>query len=142
VIFCDTSFAAKVYVPEAESASVLRLVEAEDEVCASDLMRVELMGVFHRRLRERLWSAEDFNAAVRQFSRDHSAGFWSWLPVDGAVVEAAAGCYASLPEAVFLRSADCVHLFTAIHHGFSAIHTFDRQQARAAEALGIKPSGI
>ena len=142
MIFCDTSFAAKLYVPEAETPAVVSLLEGEDEVCASELMRVELMGVFHRRLREKIWSKADFNAAVRQFSRDDIAGLWSWRPLDRPVLEAAAKCYATLPETVFLRSADCLHILTALHNRFPAIHTFDRQQAKAAPALGIKAVGV
>lgn len=48
MIFCDTSAAAKLYIPELESAAVRRLLEAEDEVWVSDLLRVELLGMLHR----------------------------------------------------------------------------------------------
>ncbi len=90
MIFCDTSTAAKLYVPEIQSAAVRRVLEAEDAVCVSELFRVELAAVFHRRLREGRWTAADFRAAVRQFSRDDIAGFWTWLPLDRAVTEGAA----------------------------------------------------
>ena len=125
MIFCDTSTIAKLYVPERESASVRRLVETEDEVCASELVRLELMGVFHRRLREGRWSRADFLAAIRQFSNDDIGGFWTWLPLDTPIIEAAAKTYTTLPDAVFLRSADCLHLITALHHNFTEIHTHD-----------------
>jgi ferredoxin len=39
MILCDTSAAAKLYVPERESAAVRRRLEAEDEVCLSELAR-------------------------------------------------------------------------------------------------------
>ncbi len=138
MIFCDTSAVAKLYVPERETTAVRRLVETEDEVCVSELARVELMGVFHRRLREGKWTRADFIAAVRQFSHDDLGGFWTWLPLSATIVEAAAKTYATLPETVFLRSADCLHLLTAIHHGFSEIYTYDGHQAAAAEVLGLK----
>jgi len=138
VIFCDTSFAAKLYVPEQESAAGRKLLETEDEVCMSDLARTELMGVFHRRLREGKWPRADFLAAVRQFSHDDIGGFWTWLPLSGPILEAAANTYATLPETVFLRSADCLHLVTALHHNFAQIHTYDLHQTRAAAALGLK----
>lgn len=138
MIFCDTSFVAKLYVPEIESAAVRSLLETEDEVCLSELARPELMGVFHRRLRERKWTRTDFLAAARQFAQDDIGGFWTWLPLSGPIIEAAANTYATLPETVFLRSADCIHLVTALHHNFGAIHTFDAHQARAASALGIE----
>jgi uncharacterized protein with PIN domain len=53
VIFCDTSALAKYYVPEAESAALASRLDAEDAVVVSELARVELMSVFHRRMRER-----------------------------------------------------------------------------------------
>jgi uncharacterized protein with PIN domain len=56
MIFCDTFTIAKLYVPEPESTVVRRRLEAEDEVCVSELARLELMGVFHRRLREGKWT--------------------------------------------------------------------------------------
>lgn len=142
MIFCDTSTVAKLYVPEKESAAVRRRIEAEDEVCVSELVRIELMGVFHRRLREGKWTRADFHAAVRQFTSDDLGGFWTWLLLDTTIIEAAAKTYATLPEAVFLRSADCLHLVTALHHNCGEIYTHDNHQAIAAGVLGIKPVAI
>jgi len=138
MIFCDTSAAVKLYVPELESRAVKLLFEAEDAVCLSELARVEVMGTFHRRLRERKWTPADFLAAVRQFSHDDLGGFWTWLPLDKRVIEAAASTYTTLPTTVFVRSSDCVHLVTALQHNFTQIYTYDNQQSAAAAALGLK----
>jgi predicted nucleic acid-binding protein len=70
LIFCDTSALAKYYVPEAESAALALRLDSEDAVVVSELARVELMSVFHRRMRERKWTREKFQAAAGQFSRD------------------------------------------------------------------------
>jgi predicted nucleic acid-binding protein len=142
MIFLDTSAFAKLYVPEAESAVLRKLVEAEDEVCASELVRVELMSVFHRRWREAKWSQADFLAAVRQFSADDLGGFWSWIPLNRAIVEAAAQTYTTLPADAFLRSSDCLHLVTAIQQNFVEVHTYDAHQTAAAAALGLKPIAL
>jgi hypothetical protein len=137
MILCDTSAVAKLYLPETESGAVQAKLEAEDQVFVSDLARVELLGVFHRQLRERRWTSEQFRTAVRQFGNDDVGGFWTWLPLDTTIVEAAAKSYATLPDSVFLRSADCLHLVTALHYGFTEILTFDRHQILAAKALGL-----
>lgn len=138
MIFCDTSTAAKLYVPERESAEVRRRLESEDEACVSELMRPELMGVFHRRLREGRWTRGDFLAATRQFQRDDVGGFWTWLKLDGALLRSAAEAYSTLPPATFLRTSDCIHLVTALQHRFGEICTYDMHQARAAAAFGLK----
>jgi predicted nucleic acid-binding protein len=142
MILCDTSAAAKLYVPERESAAMRNLLESEDEVCLSELARVELMGVFHRRLREKKWSRADFLAATRQFLNDDIGGFWTWLPLDQAIIDAAAKTYATLPGTVFLRSSDCLHLVTALSHNFAEIHTYDTHQSAAAAALGLKAVSV
>ncbi|MDD3179511.1 MAG: type II toxin-antitoxin system VapC family toxin [Opitutaceae bacterium] len=139
MIFCDTSAVAKLYVVEIGSPAMRALLEAEDQVFASELARPELMSVFHRQLREKKWTRDKFLTAVRQFSNDDIGGFWTWLPLDTTIIEAAAKTYATLPATVFLRSADCLHLVTAMHHGFAEIYTYDTHQNAAATALGIRP---
>jgi len=138
MIFCDTSAAVKIYVPERESNAIRHLFNTEDRVCLSELARLELMGAFHRRIREGMWTQSDFLAAVRQFSNDDISGFWTWLPLDKPIIEAAAKTYTTLPSTVFLRSSDCLHLVTALHHNFAEIYTYDTYQSAAATVLGLK----
>ena len=137
MIFCDTSAIAKLYVRERESVAMRARLESEDQVCVSELARVELMGVFHRMLREKQWDRPTFLTAIRQFSNDDLGGFWTWLPLDDKITEAAAKTYATLPDDVFLRSADCLHLVTAVHHQFSEFYTYDRHQRLACPVLGL-----
>ena len=137
MIFCDTSAAVKIYVPERESKSVQLLFNAEEEICLSELTRIELMGVFHRRLREGQWNQSQFLGAVRQFSNDELSGFWTWLPLDQSIIHAAAKIYTTLPKTVFLRSSDCIQLVTALQHDFAQIYTYDRHQSLAASTFGL-----
>ena len=139
MILCDTSAAAKLYIVEKESPAMRQRLETEDQVFVSELVRVELMGVFHRQLREKKWTRDKFLTAVRQFTNDDIGGFWTWLPLDATIIEAAARTYTTLPDSVFLRAADCLHLVTARHYGLTEIYTYDTQQTVAATALGIKP---
>ncbi len=139
MLFCDTSAIAKLYVVEKETQSVRLKLESEDQVFVSELARAELFSVFHRQLREKIWTRDRFMTAVRQFSNDDLGGFWTWLPLDGAIVEAVSKTYVTLPAAVFLRASDCFHLVTALHHRFTEIYTYDKHQTAAAVALGLKP---
>ena len=138
MIACDTSAVAKFYVSEKESRELRQLLENEDGVCVSELARPELLAVFHRRLREGTWERRDFAAAVRQFQHDDLAGFWTWLSLDSLIIRAAAEAFATLPASVFLRSSDCIHLVTALHHNFSEFLTFDLHQMKAAAAMGLR----
>ena len=142
MIFCDTSTLAKYYVSEGESEAVRERLDGEDQVLLSDLARTELMGVFHRRVRERRWKQDDFLTVVRQFSTDELSGYWTWIPMDGTIVQQVVRTYATLPHDVLLRTADCLHLVTALQQGFSEIHTHDRHQRDGARALGLEPVTI
>ncbi len=142
MILCDTSTIAKYYVFEPESAAVRNRLDAEDAVCVSELVRVELMGVFHRRLRDGKWSRDEFLSAAGQFAADDIRGYWTWMPLNTTIVDAAAKTFTTLPTSVFLRASDCIHLVTAIHHHFAAIFTHDRLQTVAAATLGLEPVAI
>jgi predicted nucleic acid-binding protein len=139
LIFCDTSTLAKYYVPEPERHAVRTRLDAAAQVAVSELARIELMAAFHRQLREGKWNRQQFSAFVRQFARDTLSGQWTWLRLDQEIIDAGTSLYLTLSEAVYLRASDCLHLVTALHHGFTEIHTHDRHQERAASALGLKP---
>ena len=100
MICCDTSVIAKFYVAERESPALRTRLESEDPVCISELVRAELMSVFHRQLREKKWTRDNFLTAVRQFTNDEIGGFWTWLPLD-ATAQARTGP----PVHPFLRGA-------------------------------------
>lgn len=114
-------------------------LETEDQVLVSELVRIEVLSVFHRRLREKKWTRDKFMTAVRQFTNGDIGGFWTWLPLDVTIIDAAAKTYTTLPDTVFLRAADCLHLVTALHHGVAEVCTYDTHQTAAASAVGIKP---
>ena len=137
MIFCDTSALAKYYVAEIESAALRSRLQSEDMVLASDLARVELMSTFHRQLRDQKWTRQEFQEVAGQFHQDNTVNYWTWLPLHSVIIDAASQLYFSLPETVFLRASDCLHLITALHHGFAEVCTFDRHQQRAVQALGL-----
>ena len=137
MIFCDTSALAKYYVDENGSTGLRSRLDSEDAVIASELARVELMSVFHRRMRERDWTREQFQTAANQLSRDDTARYWTWLPLSSFIIGAASQLYLSLPASVFLRASDCLHLVTALHHGFEEVCTLDRRQQQAVQVLGL-----
>lgn len=138
MIFCDTSTLAKYYVPEPETPAVQARLDAAESVWASELARIELMAVFHRRLREGKWSKSIFRTVVRQFQSDDAARLWRWTPLSVETTREAAQVFTQLPETVFLRASDCLHLVSARQSGFEEIHTHDRHQITAAQWMELR----
>jgi predicted nucleic acid-binding protein len=142
MLFCDTSTLAKYYVQEPESDAVRARLDAEDQVLLSELARAEIVAVFYRQLRERKWSRDDFATVLRQLSTDEAVGYWTWVPLDSSIVEQVVRTFTTLPEDVFLRTADCLHLVTALQQGFTEVHTHDTHQRNGASALGLTAVAI
>jgi uncharacterized protein len=136
-MFCDTSTLVKYYVNEAESDAVRARIDQAEEVTLSSLARVEVMSVFHRYWRERLWSREQFLRAVERFEQDDLGGALSWVGLNEAVVAYSANIYTRLSDDLFVRASDCLHISTALHSNYREFHTHDLRQAKAAEALGL-----
>ena len=142
MLICDTSTLAKYYVQERESDAVRARLDDEEQVFLSELARAELVAVFHRRFREQQWSRDEFATVLRQFTMDDVAGYWTWAPLDSGILDQVIRTYTMLPGDVFLRTADCIHLVTALAHGFTEIHTHDAHQRDGAGALGLTAIGI
>jgi predicted nucleic acid-binding protein len=142
MIVCDTSTLAKFYVNERESKAVRDRLNAEDQVFICAWGRAELMAVLHRQLREKKWNREIFVTVTQQFLRDDADGLWSWTPVDSELLSLAVQTYLTIPAEVFLRTADCVHLVSAIRWGYGDFYTHDTRQRAAAAYLGLNPLAI
>ncbi|MDB6168099.1 MAG: twitching motility protein PilT [Verrucomicrobia bacterium] len=142
MLYCDTSTLAKYYVPEPETNAVRSRLDAEDRVMAAELARVELMGVFHRRFREGKWTPEYFRAVARQFQQDEIDRLWTWIPLESSILKLASETYLTLSATLSLRSADCIHLSSARHHGAAELYTHDLHQAEACAAMGLKALSI
>lgn len=136
--FCDTSTLAKFYVHEAESYKVMHVLGLCDVAFASEFAKAELMAVFHRRLREGKWSPKQFQIVLKQFQLDVNSNYWTWIPVSSEITTKVTETYATLSDKIFLRTADCYHLVTALHSGFDSILTYDKHQSLAAEEFGLK----
>jgi uncharacterized protein len=136
--YFDSAFIAKCYLPESGHASIVAFAEQSDHVATSLFARTEVVGVFHRKLREGSLTAREFREVFAQFQQDCRAGIWRFLPISAEIVEGVVQTYAQLPAAVFLRAADCLHLVTARESGYTDIYSNDRHLLAGASHFGLK----
>ncbi len=140
--YFDSAFIAKFYLDESDSDAVRKLAERLGRVHCSVIGRLEVAAVFHRKWREDAFSERAFREVSDQFTDDCAAGLWTWLPVTDDLMGVAAAAVRTLPKAVFLRSADVLHLVCAREHGFEEIYTNDRQMLGAASRFKLAPGVI
>lgn len=137
--YLDTAYLVRLYLPDSGWEIVRGFVQASSEVPAACIhARTEVVAALHRALREGRTDAAQFSTLLDQFEQDCAAVKFKWLPISDGVLARLATGFRSLPAAVFLRSADALHIACAAEHGFAEIHSNDARLLAAAAHFGIK----
>jgi predicted nucleic acid-binding protein len=138
MIYFDSAYIAKCYLPEPGHAEVTALASSGPPLVSSAFSRLEVSAVFHRKLREGAVTAAEYRELGRQFTDDIDAGIWRLFPITDALLAHAHSRYQSLPPSLFVRSADCLHLCSAAEAGLKEIHSNDRHLLAAAGHFGLR----
>lgn len=142
MIYFDAAYIAKFYLDEPESERVRIFAEEAGEVACCLHGRAEVMVAFHRKLRERAFSAQAFGAVCDQFESDCEAAIWIWLPLSAKLLDGLAARIRRLEAKLFLRSADALHLASAAEQGFKEIYSNDRHLLAAADQFGLRGAQV
>jgi len=137
MIYLDAAYIAKFYVEEPDSRCVREHLASVGSVGSCIHARVEVVSVFHRKLREGFMPQLEFEQFCQQFHADCSAGLWTWFPLEDELVMETCKRISNLAVSVFIRSSDAIHLACAAREGFAEIHTNDRHMITAAPAFGL-----
>lgn len=119
-------------------SEVCALATRAGRICSAAIARLEVVAVFHRKLREQAISAAAHRELHRQFTEDISRGVWRLLPATDPLLAKAQTAFETIPPTVFLRAADCLHLASASDAGFTEIYSNDRHLLAAASRFGLK----
>jgi predicted nucleic acid-binding protein len=138
VIYFDAAYIAKFYLDEPDSSRVRSFAENAGEVACCVHGKIEVLTVFHRKLRERAFSPKAFAALCDQFEADCESLLWEWLPLSAALVEGLSGRIRGLSARVFIRASDALHLASAAEQGFKEIYSNDRRLLEAASHFGLR----
>ena len=136
-MYFDTSYIAKFYFNEPESPRVRELVRKADAIHSSLWALAEFHAVLHRRLREGAASPGDARDLASRFSEHIEARLWNLIPVNEALLRRTSALMVSAPRDLFIRTADAVHLTTAVQIGERDVWTNDRHMLAAAAYFGL-----
>lgn len=140
--YFDTSYLLKCYLSESGSDAVKQLAVAQPQIACCALGRVELVAAFHRKLREHRIDPPALRHLLDQLLADDADGLWTWLELTPEVLLRAADAFKTMPDDVYLRSADAVHLACAAAAGLKAIYSSDRHLLAAADHFGLAGHNI
>jgi len=142
MIYFDSTYIAKLYVTEPDSEPVRNLAQSADEIVSSAHGRVELAYMFHRKLRESVIDRADLKRRWSQVELDEREGLLQWFPPDDRILQTCASSALSLPDTIFLRASDALHLVCAKEHGFREVYSNDKHLLAAAKHFGLKGKNV
>jgi predicted nucleic acid-binding protein len=135
-VYLDTSALIKLYVAEAFSTEVERLVAEVDGLVISRLSMLEWHCAMSRRLRAGLITENYLNLARTEFTRHLAEGYYRIVPFDDTLLINALRVLDSA-QPVPLRTLDAIHLTSARNAGVARLATADRVMTDAANRLNM-----
>lgn len=136
-MYFDSAYIAKCYVNEPDSAAVEKLARSARVLYSSVVAVAEVHCVFHRHVREGLITPKMSRDLGELFLRHADEGYWNFIPASEPLLRRTAAIVIASAPALFLRSADAIHLTTAMDLGEGEIWTNDRHMIAAAPKFGL-----
>lgn len=137
MLYFDTAYIAKCYLNESGADLVRGLAYSASGLSSCDLARVEFHAVIHRHLREGNLTAREAQEVLEDFALDEADGVWQWLPVTSQLLTLVCDQIKTLPQNVFLRTVDAIHLTCAKSHDFLEVYSNDRHLLAAAQHFNL-----
>ena len=137
MIYFDAAYIAKCYLNEAGADRVRALAYGADGLASCELARVEFASILKRHVRERHVTRRELTAILRDFEEDEQNGVWRWFSVTSGLLDKVRKTVLELPNTVFVRSGDALHLACAEEHGFQEVYTNDRHMLQAAKHFHV-----
>jgi predicted nucleic acid-binding protein len=136
-MYLDSAYIAKFCVNEPDAAEVRKLIRGAANVCSSSWALLEVMSVFHRRVREGSLSVAQGRELMDVFRGHVESDLRNLIPAGDALPRRAVTLIRGLPPSVPLRAGDAIHLASALDAGEPEIWTHDRHLLAAAAQFGI-----
>ena len=137
MIYFDSSYIVRLYLDDPGWEAV-RELSARAPVACCIHGYAEVVATIHRKFREGVFTRHQYRQVLEQFAVDCSEKGFRWLPLSLGVAARVAAGYETLPQTVFLRAADALHLACAAENRFREIYTNDQRLLAAAEHFGLK----
>jgi predicted nucleic acid-binding protein len=142
MIYFDTAYVVKCYLPEPGFGQVRSLLNHHQSAACCIFGRLEFTAAIQRAVRERRLHANAVTTIQSILAADDDSGLWNWLPLTTALLESAAIAIRMAPVTVAIRAADALHLVSARESGCGQIYTNDRHVIAAAPHFGMQAINI
>jgi predicted nucleic acid-binding protein len=142
MIYFDTAYIIKCYLPEAGHIQVRELLRQQSSAACCSYGRLEFAAAIQRAIREGRLPLTAKATVFSILASDDQNGVWNWIPLSLQLVETTTQAIQSLPPNLTIRAADALHLVCAREQGYRRIYTNDRHMLAAAAHFGLQPMNV
>jgi len=132
MIYFDTSYILKCYLPEVGHTYVRTLLNQRGSAACCTFGRIEFISGLRRAVREGRLPSAAIATVIAVLDMDDRAGIWTWLPLAPRLMEATYQALQALPPTAVIRAANALHLVCARENGCQELFTNDRHMLAAA----------
>ena len=136
-MYLDSAYIAKFYLNEPDSSRVRAAITKADSLTSSVWAVGEVAWTFHRHLRGGILTSRQYQKLLDTYMSHIDDGIWTMAPVTDRLLRKMTLFARTMPQTVYLRTADAVHLATAQDLGESEIWSNDRHLLAAAHHFGL-----
>jgi predicted nucleic acid-binding protein len=138
-VYADTSVFVSLYLPDAHSKEAQQHMASHPRVWLTPLHRAEWAHAIGQHVFQHKISPREAQSVSLEFERDREAGVWIETAVSERSFETCIAMARNRVAKLGVRTLDTLHVALALELGAAHFWTFDRRQAKLAEAEGLKP---
>jgi predicted nucleic acid-binding protein len=137
-VYADTSVFVSLYLPDAHSKEAQKLMERHPRVWLTPLHRVEWTHAIGQHVFQHKILLREAQAVYADFERDREAGVWIETSVSERAFDTCTAIARNRVAKLGVRTLDTLHVALALELKAAHFWTFDRRQAKLAEAEGLQ----
>ncbi len=136
--YFDTSYIVRLYLQDEGFGEVRELADSTTGISSAWHAQAEIIAAFHLAFREGRLNQTSYEAVLGQFQNDVANGFYRWLPLTDSTRKRLEDFFRKAPTTTFIRAADALHLACSAEHGYTKVHSNDRNFITAAPLFGLE----
>jgi len=136
--YADSSFLVSVYIPDQHTPETDRRMAFRPELWITPLHLAEWAHAVEQHVFRKASSRSDADRFIQLFENDRKQGLWHETDLPGRAFDVCAQLARQYAARFGTRTLDSLHVACALELKAGRFWTFDRRQAKLAQAVGLR----